>query len=174
MADVAMNEAPSPPRGFLAQLQQAQLVLAACALVVMSLVTVVDVMLRYLLNRPVRGSYDLVECMLVVFVFHGLATVFLNRQNIVIDLIDGVASPGLRTALIRISDVLQIAVLGVYASAMLSPAWQAFDYGDRKLELGLPVYVIWIFALAGIAGTIVCAVGALVSTPIPPQGARPA
>jgi TRAP-type C4-dicarboxylate transport system permease small subunit len=162
-----MTEAPSPPRGFLARLQQAQLVVAACALVVMSLVTVADVMLRYLLNQPVRGSYDLVECALVVFVF-------LNRQNIVIDLIDSIAGAGLRTALIRISDVLQIAVLVVFAWAMLSPAIQAFDYGDRKLELGLPVYVIWIFALAGMAGTIVCAIGALVRTPIPPPGARPA
>jgi TRAP-type C4-dicarboxylate transport system permease small subunit len=143
-----MNEAPPPPRGFLAQLQRAQLVIAACALVIMSLVTVADVLLRYLLNRPVRGSYDLVECALVVFVFHGIATVFLNRQNIVIDLIDGVAW------------------------AMLSPARQAFDYGDHKLELGLPVYVIWLFALAGIAGTIVCAIGALVRTPIPPPGGR--
>jgi TRAP-type C4-dicarboxylate transport system permease small subunit len=169
-----MTEAPSPPRGFLARLQQAQLVVAACALVVMSLVTVADVMLRYLLNQPVRGSYDLVECALVVFVFHGIATVFLNRQNIVIDLIDSIAGAGLRTALIRISDVLQIAVLVVFAWAMLSPAIQAFDYGDRKLELGLPVYVIWIFALAGMAGTIVCAIGALVRTPIPPPGARPA
>jgi TRAP-type C4-dicarboxylate transport system permease small subunit len=169
-----MNEAPPPPRGFLAQLQRAQLVIAACALVIMSLVTVADVLLRYLLNRPVRGSYDLVECALVVFVFHGIATVFLDRKNIVIDVIDGIASAGLRTALIRISDVLQIAVLALFAWAMLSPARQAFDYGDRKLELGLPVYVIWLFALAGIAGTIVCAIGALVRTPIPPPGVRSA
>lgn len=169
-----MNEASPPPRGFLGQLQRAQLVIAACALVVMSLVTVADVLLRYLLNQPVRGSYDVVECALVVFVFHGIATVFLNRQNIVIDLIDGIASAGLRIALIRISDVLQIAVLALFAWAMLSPAWQAFDYGDRKLELGLPVYIIWLLALAGIAGTIVCAIGALVRTPIPPPGGRPA
>jgi TRAP-type C4-dicarboxylate transport system permease small subunit len=164
----------SPPRGFLAHLQRAQLVLAACALVAMSLVTVVDVLLRYLINRPVRGSYDLVECMLVVFVFHGIATVFLNRQNIVIDLIDGVAGAGLRTVLIRISDVLQIVVLAVFAWAMLTPARQAFDYGDSKLELGLPVYIIWIFALAGMAGTIVCAIGALLRTPIPPPGGHAA
>ena len=167
-----MNE--PPPQGFLAHLQRVQIVVAACALVTMSLVTVADVTLRYLLNRPVRGSYDLVECALVVFVFHGIATVFLNRQNIVIDLIDGVVPAWLRSALIRVSDVLQIAVLVVFAWAMASPARQAFDYGDRKLELGLPVYVIWIFALAGMVGTIVCAVGALVRTPIPPRGGRPA
>jgi hypothetical protein len=43
---------------------------------------------------------------------------------------------------------------------MISPALQAYDYGDRKLELGLPLWVVWLFALSGIAGTIVCAIGA--------------
>ena len=42
------------------------------------------------------------------------------------------------------------------------PGLQAFDYGDHKLELGLPLYVLWIFAFAGIAGTLLCAVAALV------------
>ena len=53
-------------------------------------------------------------------------------------------------------------------------AYLPFVPAVTKLELGLPVYVIWIFALAGMVGTIVCAVGALVRTPIPPRGGRPA
>jgi hypothetical protein len=43
--------------------------------------------------------------------------------------------------------------------AMISPALQAYDYGDRKLELGLPLWVVWLFALSGMAGTMVCAIG---------------
>ena len=30
-----------------------------------------------------------------------------------------------------------------------------------KLELQLPIYVLWIAALLGMAGTILCAIGAL-------------
>jgi TRAP-type transport system small permease protein len=41
---------------------------------------------------------------------------------------------------------------------MIEPAMQAFQYGDRKLELGVPLYVLWGFALAGLLGTLVCAV----------------
>ena len=168
-----MHERQQAP-SFLARLQRAQMALAACALAMMALVTVADVTLRYLWNRPIRGSYDVVECTLVIFVFHGMSTVFLGRQNIVIDLIDGLASARLRTVLIRISDLAQIAALVVLACAMVSPAMQAFAYDDHKLELGLPVYILWIFALAGMIGTIICAVAALASTPIPATGGRPA
>ena len=37
------------------------------------------------------------------------------------------------------------------------PATQAFSYAETKLQLGLPIWVLWIVALAGMAGTIVCA-----------------
>ncbi len=37
---------------------------------------------------------------------------------------------------------------------------QAFQYGDRKLELGIPLYVLWLFALAGLTGTLACAIAA--------------
>ena len=37
---------------------------------------------------------------------------------------------------------------------------QAYQYGDRKLELGVPLYVLWGFALAGLLGTLICAIAA--------------
>ena len=52
------------PAGLIERLQRVQLRLASLALVVLMLVTVFDVLLRYLFNKPIRGSYDLVECML--------------------------------------------------------------------------------------------------------------
>jgi TRAP-type C4-dicarboxylate transport system permease small subunit len=150
-------------------LQKAQTRLAAVALILTMLVTVADVLLRYLLNSPIRGSYDLVEAMLVVFVFHGMAAGFLRRANIVIDLVDTWVGARLTAALIRISDVLSLAALIIVAWAMTGPAWQAFEYGDRKIDLGLPVYVLWIVALSGMAGTILCALGALLARAAAPS-----
>ena len=132
--------------------------LAAVALIVMMLVTVVDVFLRYLFNSPVHGSYEIVEATLVVFVFHGLAAGFFRRANIVIDVIDHMAGPRLVMVLVRFADVVSVVVLIVFAWAMLGQAIQAYEYGDRKLELALPIYVLWIAALAGMAGTILCAI----------------
>ena len=145
------------------RLQRAQMRLAAAALVIMMLVTILDVFLRYLFNSPVRGSYEIVEATLVAFVFHGLAAGFFRRANIVIDVIDHIVGPRLVNALIRLSDILAVAVLVIFAWSMIGQAMQAYEYGDRKLELGLPIYLLWIVALAGMAGTIFCALAIAVT-----------
>jgi TRAP-type C4-dicarboxylate transport system permease small subunit len=144
------------------RLQRAQFRLAATALLVMMMGTVIDVFFRYAFNKPLRISYDLVESMLVIYVFHGMAGAFLKRRNIAIDIIDAIVDARVVRALIVMADILSVLCLAVFAYAMIRPGLQAFDYGDRKLELGLPLYVLWIFALAGIAGTILCAVAALI------------
>ena len=71
-----------------------QLAFAMLALLVMGSVTVSDVFLKYVFNRPIVGSVrSLVESLLPVVIFHGLPATFLRRQNIVIDLIDHIVSP---------------------------------------------------------------------------------
>src|SRR5882757_3297435 len=99
------------PAGLIERLQRVQLRLASLALVALMLVTVFDVLLRYLFNKPIRGSYDIVECMLLIFIFHGMAAAFFGRRNITIDIIDGFIPPRVVAALIRLADVLSIVVL---------------------------------------------------------------
>ena len=149
----------------LERLRVLQLRLAAVALLVMMCVTVADVSLRYAFNSPIRGAYDLVSSMLVVFVFNGMSTAFLQRRNIVIDLIDSFAHKSIVAVLIRIADVLAILMLLVFAYAMITPAMQAYGYGDRKLELQLPIWILWVIAGVGMAGAIACAGGALFAPP---------
>jgi TRAP-type transport system small permease protein len=145
------------------RVQVAQLRIAMLALLVMMLTVVVDVALRYLFGRPVHGAYDVVEVCLAVFVFHGLSTCFLRRQNIVIDVVDMLAGAPTKQVLIRVADVAGIILLVLIFWAMFTPAYQAYEYGDRKLELGLPTYLVWIAVLTGLLGMIVCALGPLLS-----------
>ena len=93
-------------------------------------VTVADAFLRYLFNRPIRGSYDIVESMLLVFVFNGMGAGFFGRRNIVIDLLDSFVGERATAALIRIADLLSVLCLGLLAWAMSPPAGNA--YGDIK------------------------------------------
>lgn len=145
------------------RLRTAQLRLAAAALILMMLTTVADVTLRYAFNHPIRGAYDFVQTMLVIFVFHGMSTAFLQRRNIVIDLIDNVANRFFIAALIRLSDWLTISAIGLFAYAMITPAWQSYSYGELKLELQIPIWWLWAIALLGIIGAILSAIGALFS-----------
>ena len=155
--------------GLVERLQRAQLRLACGALIVLMMVTVLDVFLRYAFNRPIRGSYDIVECMLLIFVFHGMAAGFFGRRNIAIDLIDTFAGARAVALLIRLADVLSVVVLLLIFWAMLNPAVQIYQYGDIKLELRLPIYLMWIAALLGLAGTVLAAIVVLLARPAKPK-----
>ena len=159
---------PAPPQGppsFLELLRTIELRIAAGALIVMTLVTVADVFMRYTFNRPVHGSYDAVEATLVIFVFHGVAVGFLSRRNIVIDILDMLVSQRVLAGLVRMADVVSILCLGVLIWAMITPATQAWQYGDTKIDLGLPTIVLWIAALTGMCAAIVFAIGAALTKP---------
>jgi TRAP-type transport system small permease protein len=145
--------------------QRSQLWLAAAALVVLMMVTVLDVFMRYVFNRPIRASLDTVEVMLLVFVFNGMAAGFFGRRHVTIDLLDNVFGPRLTAVLIRTGDALSVLVLGLLFWAMLLPAGQAFQYGDTKMELPIPIYALWIVALLSMAGTMFCALVALLARP---------
>ena len=138
-----------------------QLVLAMLALAVMGGVTVADVALKYFANQPIVGAYDLVESLLPVVIFHGLPATLLRRQTIVIDLIDHMAGPARTRALTVIADLVVVGLLLLITWAMVPPAYQAWDYGDRKLELGLPIVVVWAAAILGIAGAALAALSVI-------------
>ena len=138
-----------------------QLMLAMLALLVMGMVTACDVFLKYVFSRPIIGAYDLVESLLPVVIFHGLPATLLRRQTIVIDLIDHFLDDRGRRALIAISDAVVLVVLIAITCALIAPARQAFDYGDRKIELGLPLAVIWGLVIAGMAGVVLAAMASI-------------
>jgi TRAP-type C4-dicarboxylate transport system permease small subunit len=153
--------------------RQVQLGIAMAALVVMMLVTVADVFMRYAFSQPIRGAYGMTEACLAVFVFHGVSMTFEGRRNVVIDLIDGVVPRLFVDLLIRVADIMSIAVLVLIGWTMIDPAMQAWVYGDLKPELGLPLYYLWAIAGVGVVGTLVSAFGALLSPPRSEGGHSP-
>jgi TRAP-type transport system small permease protein len=141
----------------IARIANAQLVLAMLALLTMGGVTVTDVFLKYVFNRPIVGAYDLVESLLPVVIFYGLPATLLRRQSIVIDLIDHIGGPHWVRPLTAIADAVVLAMLVMIAWAFLAPAKLAFDYGDRKIELGLPIAMIWAVVIVGMIGVVLAA-----------------
>jgi TRAP-type C4-dicarboxylate transport system permease small subunit len=170
-ADIRMNRHQA--YSSIDRLRVAQLRLASVALVVMMVATLADVFMRYVFNSPIRGTYELVEALLVVFVFHGMSTAFLQRRNIVIDLIDTIAHRAIITVLMRISDLLTIAIIIMFAYAMITPAMQSYNYGEIKMDLHIPIWWEWAVALVGMVGAILCAIGALLAPASPSRHDEP-
>ena len=68
-------------------------VAASAILLVMMLLTFVDVVARYLFNRPLRGAFEVTELMLLVLIFAGLPLVSFTDEHAVMDFVDRVLSP---------------------------------------------------------------------------------
>lgn len=136
-------------------LARAQHAVAGVALAAMMLVVVADVVLRFAFNTPIRGAYDIVSIALLVMVFFGIAPVVSRQGEILIDLIDSfLPERGLR--FLRACAALGTLCVFLFLGwSMIGPARDAYRYGDRSLELGLPVWCLWAAAYVGLAGILV-------------------
>src|SRR4029079_7146402 len=86
------------------RLQRAQLWLAVIALTTLMMETVIDVFMRYLFNRPVRGRCEAAEVLLLLFISNAMSPAFFVRRSLVIDIIDSFVPRRLSGMLIRIAD----------------------------------------------------------------------
>ncbi len=59
----------------------------------MMLLTFVDVVARYVFNRPLRGAFEVTELMLLVLIFAGLPLVSYADEHVTMDFIDRVLAP---------------------------------------------------------------------------------
>jgi TRAP-type C4-dicarboxylate transport system permease small subunit len=97
---------------------------ASAVLLAMMLLTVVDVVGRYVFRRPVRGAFEVTELMLVVLIFAGLPLVSFTDEHAVMDFIDRVLGPRARRR-------LQRAVQAVNTAFMFLLAWLVWRKADR-------------------------------------------
>ncbi len=137
--------------------------IASLALVAMMLVVVADVVLRFVFNTPVRGAYDVVSAALLVMVFFGIGPVIARGSEILIDLIDPALPPAGLRALRVIAAVGTLAAFLFIGWSMIEPAQNAWRYGDRSLELGMPVWTLWVVAFAGLLGILLAAARAILT-----------
>jgi TRAP-type C4-dicarboxylate transport system permease small subunit len=135
--------------------------LAATAIAAMVLLTVADVGLRGLFNRPIHGTYELIELLLACAVFFALPAAFLRDEHVVVDIIDQVA-PRAVPLLKRIAGAIAIVVLAVLGWQAAIAARDAVAFGDVTMDLALPRILYWIPLLVGVGCAAVAALIMLV------------
>lgn len=126
--------------------------IAGVALVVMMLVVVGDVVLRAVFNTPVKGAYDMVSIALLVMTMFGIAPVVATRSEILIDLIDAVLPPAWLQVLAIVAALIGVVLFAFFGWAMIQPALDAWRWGERSLELGIPKWPLWVVAFIGLIG----------------------
>src|SRR5918999_3718515 len=77
-------------------------VAASMLLFLMMLLTFADVVARYLINRPIRGGFELTELGLLVLIFAGLPLVSRADEHVTMDFIDRMLPPAARVFFVRV------------------------------------------------------------------------
>lgn len=109
--------------GWLGAAQRLCNAVAALLLFVMMAITFLDVLGRYLVNRPLPGSAETTQYLLVLMIFVALPVVTARRGHISISLVDGLL--GART------NALRLVVVDTLAGAtMLVVGWFLWAYAE--------------------------------------------
>src|SRR3990170_6620609 len=95
---------------------------ASAILMAMMCLTFVDVVARYVFNRPIRGAFEVTELLLLVLIFAGLPLVSHADEHVTMDFID-------RWLLARARLRLQRLVHLVCAGVMAVMAWAGWVKG---------------------------------------------
>ncbi len=132
--------------------------IAMLALFTMMMSIVVDVFMRYVFNAAVVGAYDMVEICLVVAIFFSIGALISGSHEILIDLIDQFVSVKSVIFLKRLTGLVSAVVFIFIFISMLTPAIQSYQYGEMRLELKMPVWIAWVFALVGMSGGVLAAI----------------
>lgn len=137
--------------------------LAAVAIAAMMMFTIADIVMKNMFNQPIKGTFELVELMLVLVVFLGFAEVFRSDANISVDVVDYGVSEKVRRLLKIFGATASLVFLLLMFWAMVAPAWDTVKYPQWTQELGLPIYAYWAVIIVGTILTIIAAAVALVS-----------
>lgn len=124
--------------------------LSAVALACMVLLTVADVLRSNFMHRPIVGTFDLVQTLLVFIVFLGLPQIFFVEGNITVDVIDHLAGKRVVACLRVLGGILSFTYLGLLWLHMFAPALDTLKFGDVTSDLSMPVFVMWLPVLFGL------------------------
>ncbi|MBL8376255.1 MAG: TRAP transporter small permease [Burkholderiales bacterium] len=112
---------------------------AAGALVVLMMaVTVVDVVGRYFLDRPLKGSAEATEFLLACLVFAGIPIAAATGEHIRIDLLDHMLPRTLLRWQRVFGSLVAALVIGFVAWRLLLRGNELARLGDRSSHLDLP------------------------------------
>jgi len=120
--------------------------IAGLLLFCMMTLTFIDVVLRYLFNAPLRGSFEITELMLVVLIFAALPLVSRREEHVVMDFLDRFLPLAIYRALRALEHIVSAAAMTGMGCLLWQKASKLAAYGDTtavlRIELAPFVYAI--------------------------------
>ena len=123
---------------------------AALFLLILMVITLVDVLGRNLLNRPLTGALELTELLLFLIIFLMLPQVTLRNQHIVITLLSTKLGSKLDIFQRALNAVLGFGLYAITGWQLWALAGRSASYGDMTPTLQWP-YAPFLFAMAALS-----------------------
>ena len=129
---------------------------ASALLFCMMLLTFVDVVGRYLLNRPIRGGFEVTELMLLVLIFAGLPLVSHADEHVTMDFIDRILPARLVRAWQRVMQAVCAALMFFLTWQVWIKAGKIASYGDTTdvLRIVIGPFVYFMTAMIALTGLV--------------------
>jgi TRAP-type C4-dicarboxylate transport system permease small subunit len=131
-------------------LQRAARVIAAGIFFVLFLVFVVQVAARFLFDRPLAWSDELIVVLYIAMVFWAAATLLEEREHVMFDLVYALLPPGGRRAMALVGALTMAGLMG--ALLPYAADYVRFMHREPTAVMGLPFSVVFapflVFVLA--------------------------
>ena len=145
-----------PPGGWERRVEAILGVAASGILLTMMLLTFVDVVGRYVFNRPLPGAFEMTELLLLVLIFAGLPLVVHADEHAVMDFIDRLLGPRGQRAVARTIHGLGGALMFLLAWLVWGKADRIWGYRDATdvLRIVYGPFVYFMAVMIGLSGLI--------------------
>ncbi|HEY2337930.1 MAG TPA: TRAP transporter small permease [Burkholderiales bacterium] len=122
----------------------------------MMVLTFFDVVGRYLLNRPIRGAFEITELALVVLIFAGLPLVSHADEHVTMDFIDRILPPRAARAWVRVMHAICAAIMFFLCWQVWLKAGKIGAYDDTTdvLRITIAPFVYFMSLMIGLTGVV--------------------
>ncbi|GED21124.1 TRAP transporter small permease [Halomonas halmophila] len=125
-------------------------VLATLAIVIIALISLANVVVRYITDASFAFTEEFSVFLLVLVTFAGASVALRRHRHIRISLLERALPPRAQQVLITFQGLCGIVVLGLIAWFGAKLTWQEYQWGTLSPGLGLPQwwYLLWLPLLA--------------------------
>ena len=122
----------------------------------MMVLTFFDVVARYLLNKPIRGAFEITELGLLVLIFAGLPLVSHADEHVTMDFIDRILPQRIARVWVRVVHAICAAIMFFLAWQVWIKANRIASYSDTTdvLRITIGPFVYFMALMIGLTGIV--------------------
>ena len=124
--------------------------ISAAFLVVVTALTFVSVILRYLFAWGLPDAYDVTENLLGIVIFWGIAIASYRDEHITVDLFWSTLRPGGKRLLDVFATIFSLVCMAAFCWAMLDKVGSTRAAGVTTMDLHVPIWPYYLVAWTGI------------------------